>query len=99
MPTNILQPQSRFSGASNDMIAAGAAGAGINPGGLFSTSPPTYRFHIGSAPTSSSSSPSSLVGNRLLFENRQNPMMTNNFGEPIMIDDLEEETILDVSIG
>lgn len=71
---------------SNDLIGTG----------ILSTSPPNFRFHIGSAPTSSSSSPSSLVGNRLLYENRQNAMLINNFGDPSMIDDLEEETILDV---
>lgn len=76
-----------------------------DPAVLFSTSPPTggganYRFHIGSVPnSSSSSSPSSLNLNhhRMLFDaaNVANKQVTN-FGDPIMIDDLEEETILDV---
>lgn len=53
----------------------------------FSTSPPNLKFQIGSSPSS----------NKLL-ETRGNLIITNNVGDPILIDDLEEETILDVNI-
>lgn len=79
-----------FTAAQNHQQSSAASAA------AFSTSPPNFKFQIGSATTSTSSSPSS-VGNRLLFEARQSQaMLNNNFGDPILIDDLEEETILDV---